>query len=60
MHGLGARHTQIQTLKQLDDVAIGINTSSNSPNVIEAMKKAKKQHLKNHWSGPLRLLTWPR
>jgi hypothetical protein len=46
MHGLGARHTQIQTLRQLDDLAMGINRGSNSPNVIETMKKAKKQHLK--------------
>ena len=33
-------------LRYFDDVAIGINTSSNFPNLIEAMKKAKKQHLK--------------
>lgn len=37
---------QIEALGRPNDVAIGISTSGNSPNVIEAVKKAKKQNLK--------------
>jgi D-sedoheptulose 7-phosphate isomerase len=37
---------QIEALGRPNDVAIGISTSGNSPNVIEAVKKAAKQQLK--------------
>ena len=37
---------QIEALGQPNDVAVGISTSGNSPNVIEAVKKAKKQNVK--------------
>ena len=37
---------QIEALGRPGDVAIGISTSGNSPNVIEAVNKAKKQNLK--------------
>ena len=37
---------QIEALGRPDDVAIGISTSGNSPNVIEAVKRATKQQLK--------------
>jgi D-sedoheptulose 7-phosphate isomerase len=37
---------QIEALGRPNDVALGISTSGNSPNVIEAVKKAKKQNLK--------------
>src|SRR5262245_48380083 len=37
---------QIEALGRPDDVAIGISTSGNSPNVIEAVKKAKNQNVK--------------
>jgi D-sedoheptulose 7-phosphate isomerase len=37
---------QIEALGSPNDVAIGISTSGNSPNVIEAVNKAKKQNLK--------------
>ena len=37
---------QIEALARPGDVAIGISTSGNSPNVIEAVNKAKKQNLK--------------
>jgi D-sedoheptulose 7-phosphate isomerase len=37
---------QIEALARPGDVAIGISTSGNSPNVIEAVKTAKKQNLK--------------
>ena len=37
---------QIEALGRPNDVAVGISTSGNSPNVIEAVKKAKKQNVK--------------
>jgi D-sedoheptulose 7-phosphate isomerase len=37
---------QIEALARPGDVAIGISTSGNSPNIIEAVNKAKKQNLK--------------
>ncbi|HEY1578198.1 MAG TPA: D-sedoheptulose 7-phosphate isomerase [Terracidiphilus sp.] len=37
---------QIEALGRPGDVAIGISTSGNSPNVIEAVNKAKEQDLK--------------
>jgi D-sedoheptulose 7-phosphate isomerase len=37
---------QIEALGQAGDVAFGISTSGNSPNVIAALKQAKSQHLK--------------
>jgi D-sedoheptulose 7-phosphate isomerase len=37
---------QIEALGRPNDVAIGISTSGNSPNVIEAVKKATKQNVK--------------
>src|SRR5262245_32709849 len=37
---------QIEALGRPGDVAIGISTSGNSPNVIEAVNKDKKQNLK--------------
>jgi D-sedoheptulose 7-phosphate isomerase len=37
---------QIEALGRPDDVAIGISTSGNSPNVIEAVKRATKQQLR--------------
>jgi D-sedoheptulose 7-phosphate isomerase len=37
---------QIEALARPGDVAIGISTSGNSPNVIEAVNKAKEQNLK--------------
>jgi D-sedoheptulose 7-phosphate isomerase len=37
---------QIEALGQPGDVAIGISTSGNSPNVIAATKEARKRHLK--------------
>jgi D-sedoheptulose 7-phosphate isomerase len=37
---------QMAALGQPGDVAIGISTSGNSPNVIAAMKEAKRRHLK--------------
>ena len=36
---------QIEALGQAGDVAVGISTSGNSPNVIAALKQAKSQHL---------------
>jgi D-sedoheptulose 7-phosphate isomerase len=37
---------QVQALGRPEDVAVGISTSGNSPNVLEGMKQARKQHLK--------------
>ena len=37
---------QIEAFGRPNDVAIGISTSGNSPNVLEGMKEAKKFHLK--------------
>ena len=37
---------QIEALGQAGDVAIGISTSGNSPNVIAGLKQAKSHHLK--------------
>jgi D-sedoheptulose 7-phosphate isomerase len=37
---------QIEALGQAGDVAVGISTSGNSPNVVAALKQAKSQHLK--------------
>ena len=37
---------QIEALGQTGDVAIGISSSGNSPNIIEAMKQARQQNLK--------------
>jgi D-sedoheptulose 7-phosphate isomerase len=37
---------QIEALGQTGDVAVGISTSGNSPNVIAGLKQAKSQHLK--------------
>ncbi len=37
---------QIEALGRPNDVAIGISTSGNSPNVLEGIKEAKKFHLK--------------
>ena len=37
---------QIEALGRPNDVAIGISTSGNSPNVIEAVNKARKQNVK--------------
>jgi D-sedoheptulose 7-phosphate isomerase len=37
---------QIEALGRAGDVAFGISTSGNSPNVIAALKQAKSQHLK--------------
>lgn len=37
---------QIEALGQAGDVAIGISTSGNSPNVIAALKQARRQNLK--------------
>ena len=37
---------QIEALGRTNDVAIGISTSGNSPNVIEAVNKARKQNVK--------------
>ena len=37
---------QIEALGRPNDVAVGISTSGNSPNVIEAVNKARKQKLK--------------
>lgn len=37
---------QIEALARPNDVAIGISTSGNSPNVIEAVNKARKQNVK--------------
>ena len=37
---------QIEALGQPNDVAVGISTSGNSPNVIEAVNKARKQNVK--------------
>ena len=37
---------QIEALGQAGDVAVGISTSGNSPNVIAGLKQAKSQHLK--------------
>jgi len=41
---------QIEALGRLGDVAIGVSRSGNSPNVIEATNKAKKQNLKTNRS----------
>jgi D-sedoheptulose 7-phosphate isomerase len=37
---------QIEALGQAGDVAIGISTSGNSPNVLAGLRQAKSQHLK--------------
>ncbi len=37
---------QIEALGQAGDVAVGISTSGNSPNVLAALKQARTQHLK--------------
>jgi D-sedoheptulose 7-phosphate isomerase len=37
---------QIEAFGRPNDVAIGISTSGNSPNVLEGIKEAKKFHLK--------------
>jgi D-sedoheptulose 7-phosphate isomerase len=37
---------QIEALGQAGDVAFGISTSGNSPNVVSALKQATSQHLK--------------
>ncbi len=43
---------QVQALGKPDDIAIGISTSGNSPNVIHAIKKAKRMDLFTMgWTG---------
>ena len=37
---------QIEALGKPDDVAIGISSSGNSPNIVDAMRQARKQNLK--------------